>query len=97
MNAYALTDLQRVIAERISKKIGKPIGVGRYVDISDSLHLYGRYLEDVKNEVEKMRDGLFRSRAWETTHPALELMIQEARANLAKDPDWYAKGSQRND
>lgn len=97
MNAYALTDLQRVVAERISKKIGKPIGVGRYVDISDSLHLYGRYLEDVKNEVEKMRDGLFRSRAWETTHPALELMIQEARANLAKDPDWYAKGSQRND
>ncbi|MBM4277134.1 MAG: hypothetical protein FJ130_04510 [Deltaproteobacteria bacterium] len=97
MNAYALTDLQRVIAERISKKIGKPIGVGRYVDISDSLHLYGRYLEDVKNEVEKMRDGLFRSRAWETTHPALELMIQEARANLAKDPDWYAKGGQRND
>lgn len=93
MNAYALTDLQRVIAERISERIGKPIGVGRYVDISDSLHLYGRYLTEVKNEVEKMRDGLFKNRAWETTHPAFEWMIQEARANLAKDPDWYAKGN----
>lgn len=97
MNAYALTDLQRVIAERISKRIGKPIGVGRYVDISDSLHLYGRYLDNVKIEIEKMRDGLFRNRAWETIHPAFELMIQEARANLAKDPDWYAKGNRRGD
>ena len=97
MNAYALTDLQRAIAERISKRIGKPIGVGRYVDISDSLHLYGRYLDNVKIEVEKMRDGLFRNRAWETTHPALESMMHEARANLARDPDWYAKGNKRDD
>jgi thymidylate synthase len=97
MNAYALTDLQRVIAERISKRIGKPVGVGRYVDISDSLHLYGRYLEEVKKEVQKMRDGLFKNRAWETTHPAFELMVQEARANLAKDPDWYAKGNRRDE
>jgi len=96
MNAYALTDLQRMIAERISKRIGKPIGVGRYVDISDSLHLYGRYFEEVKVEVEKMRDDLFKNRAWETTHPALEMMIQEARANLARDPDWYAKGNNRD-
>ena len=96
MNAYALTDLQRMIAERISKRIGKPIGVGRYVDISDSLHLYGRYLDNVRIEVEKMRDGLFKNRAWETTHPALEMMMQEAHANLARDPDWYAKGNNRD-
>jgi len=96
MNAYALTDLQRMIAERISKRIGKPIGVGRYVDISDSLHLYGRYSDNVRIEVEKMRDGLFKNRAWETTHPALEMMMQEAHANLARDPDWYAKGNNRD-
>lgn len=97
MNVYALTDLQRVIAERISKRIGKPVSVGRYVDISDSLHLYGRYFEEVKIEVEKMRDGFFRNRAWESTHPAFEMMTQEARANLARDPDWYAKGTKRDD
>lgn len=97
MNVYALTDLQRVIAERISQRIGKEVGVGRYTDISDSLHLYGRYLEEVRMEVEKMRDGQFRSRAWESAHPAFEMMVQEARANLARDPDWYAKGHQRND
>lgn len=93
MNVYALTDLQRVIAERISQRIEKPVGVGRYVDISDSLHLYGKYFEEVKIEVEKMRDGQFRNRSWESTHPAFEMMVQEARAKLARDPDWYAKGN----
>jgi thymidylate synthase len=97
MNVYAMTDLQRVIADRISKRIGKPVNVGRYVDISDSLHLYGRYFDEVKVEVQKMRDGQFRNRAWESTHPAFEMMVQEARANLAKDPDWYAKGRRRID
>ena len=46
MNVYALTDLQRTIAERISEKINKPVAVGRYVDISDSLHIYGSYFGD---------------------------------------------------
>ncbi|MCX8118167.1 MAG: thymidylate synthase [Desulfobacterota bacterium] len=92
MNVYALTDLQRVIAERISERIGGPVGIGRYVDISDSLHLYGRYFEEISAEVEKMRDGQFRNRSWDSTHPAFALMVEEARAKLARDPDWYAKG-----
>lgn len=92
MNVYALTDLQRMIARRISERIGRPVGVGRYVDISDSLHLYGRYFEEVRKEVEKMRDGLFKDRSWESTHPAFEMMVQEAREHLARDPDWYARG-----
>ncbi len=93
MNVYALTDLQRLIAERISEKIKRPVRIGRYVDISDSLHLYGKYLEEIKAEVEKMRDGQYQNRSWESTHPAFEMMVQEARDRLAKDPDWYAKGN----
>lgn len=53
MNVYALTDLQRMIAEQISRKKGVPVSVGRYVDISDSLHIYGRYFDEVASEVEK--------------------------------------------
>lgn len=93
MNVYALTDLQRLIAERISLNIGKPVGIGRYVDISDSLHLYGRYLEEMKTEIEKMRDGEFQNRSWTSNHPAFEMMTQEAREHLARDPDWYARGN----
>jgi thymidylate synthase len=91
MNVYALTDLQRIIAARISENISQNVSVGRYVDISDSLHLYGAYLEDVAKEVEKMRQSPFTERAWETTHPAFEMMTSEAREKLTQDPDWYAK------
>ena len=92
MNAYALTDLQRIIAEKVSLKTGKIIRVGQYVDISDSLHLYGSYYNEMQAELEKMRDGQYANRAWNTDHPAFEMMTQEAREKLAHDPDCYAKG-----
>jgi len=91
MNVYAITCLQRIIAEGISRKIGKPVTVGRYVDISDSLHIYGSYFDEVAVEVEKMRQSPFTERAWESTHPAFKMMTAEAREKLAQDPDWYAK------
>jgi thymidylate synthase len=91
MNVYAITDLQRIIAEEISKKRGEQVRVGRYVDISDSLHIYGSYFNEVAVEVEKMRKSSFTNRSWESTHPAFEMMTKEARENLAQDPDWYAK------
>jgi len=91
MNVYALTDLQKIIAEKISEKTNRPVAVGRYVDISDSLHIYGSYFDDVVVEVEKMRQSSFSMRAWESTHPAFEMMTKEAREKLANDPDWYAK------
>jgi thymidylate synthase len=91
MNVYALTELQRMIAGEIAGKINQPVGVGRYVDISDSLHIYGSYFEDVAKEIEKMRKSPYTERAWESTHPAFEMMTAEARENLARDPDWYAK------
>ncbi|TKJ39395.1 MAG: hypothetical protein CEE38_01250 [Planctomycetes bacterium B3_Pla] len=91
MNVYALTDLQKIIAEGISKNIGEPVRVGRYVDISDSLHIYGSYFAEVELEIEKMRRSSFTERAWESTHPAFEIMTAEAKEKLAQDPDWYAK------
>ncbi|HQG98472.1 MAG TPA: hypothetical protein PLO75_07605, partial [Thermotogota bacterium] len=59
--------------------------------ISDSLHIYGSYLREAAVEIEKMRKTPFTLRAWESTHPAFEMMTQEAREKLAKDPDWFAK------
>jgi thymidylate synthase len=91
MNVYALTDLQRIIAEGIAEKRGEPVSVGRYVDISDSLHIYGSYFNEVAPEIEKMRKSPFAQRAWESTHPAFEIMTLESREKLIKDPDWYAK------
>ena len=91
MNVYALTDLQKIIAQEISKKTGRHVTVGRYVDITDSLHIYGSYFEEAAIEIEKMRHTPFSDRAWETTHPAFEMMTQEARNKLQQDPDCYAR------
>lgn len=92
MNAYALTDLQRVIAFRIENEIQKRVLVGRYVDINDSLHLYGSYFKEMEPEIKKMRDGDFASRSWSSNHPAFKMMTEEAVNKLAKDVDHYAKG-----
>ena len=91
MNVYALTDLQRIIADEISRKIAQPVTVGRYVDITDSLHIYGSYFDEAAIEVRKMRQSPFTERAWDSTHPAFETMTQEATEKLAHDPDYYAK------
>ena len=91
MNVYALTDLQRTIAEAIAAKIGRSVKVGRYVDITDSLHIYGSYFDDAEKEIEKMRNTSFTVRAWDSTNRAFETMTTEARRKLAADPDWYAK------
>lgn len=92
MNVYALTDLQRIVAERISEKIGRDVKVGRYVDITDSLHIYGSYFTEAMSEIEKMQDGNYKARSWPSDHPAFRMMTEEAGEKLAKDPDWYAKG-----
>ena len=52
-NVIAMTTLMRKIAGRISEKIQKPVQVGRYVDISDSLHIYGSYFREIQGDPEK--------------------------------------------
>jgi len=91
MNAYAFTDLQRLIAERISEKLGKQVEVGRYVDHCDSFHIYGSYFRDFMPELEKMKEGNWQERAWPSDHPALRVMFEETRAKLANDPDYMRR------
>jgi hypothetical protein len=38
-----------------------------------------------------MRDGDFKKRSWQSSHPAFAMMTAEAKEKLAQDPDWYAK------
>jgi hypothetical protein len=81
-----------MVAEGVEENIGRKVRIGRYVDVSDSLHIYGSYFSEVQPEIEKMRDGDFSSRSWSTDHPAFQMLTEEAEEKLAQDPDWYAKG-----
>ena len=66
MNIFALTDLQRVMAEKISTLGGFEVMAGRYVDISDSFHMYGSYHEEFKNFLKMVKTRSFEERTWPT-------------------------------
>jgi thymidylate synthase len=94
MNVFAITDMQRWIAEQIAERIGEPVRCGRYVDVSDSLHIYGRCRdEDLAQEIEKMKSSPYTERAWDLAR--LEPFMKEVREELAEDPDVYAHGDLR--
>jgi thymidylate synthase len=94
MNVFALTDLQRVIAEHIADRLGRPVRAGRYVDISDSFHIYGSYFDEFEPELQKMRANPdYHARSWPSDHPAVTEMINETRRKLADDRDYMKSGS----
>lgn len=49
MNMFALVQLQKKIADRISEISGKSIKLGRYVHQADSYHIYGSYFKEFEN------------------------------------------------
>ena len=46
MNIFALIQLQKKIAERVSELSRKAVNVGRYCHMVDSYHIYGSYFEE---------------------------------------------------
>ena len=65
MNMFALVQLQKKIADRISELSGKKVKLGRYVHIVDSYHIYGSYFNEFK---ERFINGLSRRSFEERTY-----------------------------
>jgi len=85
MNVFALTDLMKFIANEVSKIIGKPVKIGRYVDISDSYHIYGSYFNQFKGFLETLKVKTFKERTY--TSEFAEPFFEEIREKLLKNPD----------
>jgi thymidylate synthase len=49
MNIFALVQMQKRIAERISELSGKPVQIGRYCHLADSYHIYGSYFKEFES------------------------------------------------
>ena len=94
MNVYAMTELQMIMAKEITEIMGEVVKIGRYVDVSDSLHLYGSYFHEIEPEIEKMMTTSVDGRAWPVSHPAFQMMTEEARKNLEMNPDFYVQEKQ---
>lgn len=83
MNIFVIIDLQRLIAQKISENLGKEVKVGRYVDISDSFHIYGSYYDEFKGFLKTVETRTFEERTWNTEFA--EPMFEEAREKLKKE------------
>jgi thymidylate synthase len=83
MNIFALTDLQRQIAQKISENIGREVKVGRYVDIADSFHIYGSYYEQFEGFLKTVETRTFEERTWNTEFA--EPIFEEERIRLEKE------------
>ena len=83
MNVFALTDLQRLIAERVGTRIGRPVRVGRYADLTDSFHIYGSYFKEFQGFLKLVEKRSFEERTWPSSYA--EPMFEEARERLRRE------------
>jgi len=71
-NVIALTTLMRKLAERIAEHASRTVRLGRYVDISDSLHIYGSYFREIEGDpdrgiksfFERLESRSYEDRTW---------------------------------
>ncbi len=78
MNIFALVQLQKKMAGRISQISGKRVRIGRYCHLADSYHLYGSYFR----EFEGRFLGALRKRTFEQRtmrYDSVREVMEEAR------------------
>jgi thymidylate synthase len=92
MNIYALTELQRAIAEAIAEKRGEAVTVGQYVDVSDSYHIYGEDFPDFRarflRSLERRsfyNEAVSKSRTVRSDHPLVQSGFKQGRLALARE------------
>jgi len=81
MNIFALVQMQKLMAGRISEMSGKEIKVGRYCHIADSYHLYGSYFKDFEGRfLGALTKRTFEQRTMR--YDAVRGMMEEARPSI---------------
>lgn len=83
MNIFALTDLQRHVAERLQEAAGKPVSVGRYVDVIDSFHIYGKDLAQAEAILANLDTRTFEEKTW--TSEEAEPFFADGRRRLEEE------------
>jgi thymidylate synthase len=87
MNTFALTELQKNIAEEIGKKMGQDVGVGRYIGVMDSFHLYGSYerRNEIATFIHQVETMPFERRVVSTTDLGVQQQFEKARKKIAEE------------
>lgn len=96
MNCWGFVNLQERIANQLTEKMGRLVVPGRYVDESDSYHIYGKRLGDFYERfVSQLKDRTFEDRTW--TREFAEPFFDEAKPKIAEkireqDEKYHAEG-----
>jgi thymidylate synthase len=83
MNLFALTDLMRVIGERLAEATSRQVTLGRYAEFVDSFHIYGSYFREFEGFLGTVKKRRFEERVWDTKFA--EPYFDEAREKLKAD------------
>ncbi len=91
MNDDALIELGAALAEKISKKRGEKITLGRIVDWSDSYHIYGQVFEDfldrfgknlIKRHFISKGEHDVNARTWNSDSELVQEIFKEVRMRI---------------
>ncbi len=82
MNMYAFTELQKLVAERVSERLERLIWPGQYNHIADSYHIYGSYFEEFEGFLQTLESRDFEGRTWRTDQVAE--MLADAKVQIAR-------------
>ena len=85
MNMWAFTDLQRYVAEEVSRRIGRGLQLGPYCHIADSFHIYGSYFADFKGFLQTLKKRSFADRVWDSTSELVQSSFAHAREMIEKE------------
>lgn len=87
MNLYALTELQKRIAQDLSEMTGRNIGVGRLVHVADSFHIYGSYIRkgEVADFIKIVEKRSFEDRVWRSDDPFVETTFRKVKKELSEE------------
>jgi len=80
MNMYAFTDLQRVVAEKLSERLQRQILPGQYTHVADSFHIYGSYFPEFEGFLNSLKVRTFEDRTFRTED--VQELIDEAKEKI---------------
>ncbi len=85
MNMFAFTELQKLVAERIAERSGRPVGVGEYTHFANSYHIYGSYFDEFKGFLDTLETREFCDRVWRSDSDIVQQNFEYGRQRLAAE------------
>ena len=83
MNCFAFIHVMEYVAREVGKRTGKTINIGRYIDESDSFHIYGKRIADFENRfLKNLLERNFSQRTF--SREDAEPFFEERRKKLEK-------------